>query len=237
MYGPQILKQNEICALFRSHYLLARVAVLSFTTSTFTFFPSLTSWDNKCCLSCCASFTYHRRNANLFFFNIHLVEIPLFAGQTYSISLLPSCTFHTFWAFDMHPTTFVLLLVSSFAQTSFAVYQLAEDYSGDGFFRGFEFFTDADPTNGHVQFQSMTAANASGLAGFMNGGNATRAIYLGVDTTSQAPNGRGAVRVSSQKSFQHALVVADIVHMPQGCGTWPAFWMVGQNWPNDGKQY
>src|SRR5690348_578727 len=23
--------------------------------------------------------------------------------------------------------------------------------------------------------------------------------------------------------------------MPEGCGTWPAFWMVGPNWPNGGE--
>ena len=71
----------------------------------------------------------------------------------------------------------------------------------------------------------------------MDGGNATNAIYMGVDTTSEAPDGRGSVRVSSAKSYQHALVVADIVHMPSVCGTWPAFWMVGDDWPKNGKHF
>ncbi len=74
----------------------------------------------------------------------------------------------------------------------------------------------------------MANANDTGLAGFTTGGDATNAIYMGVDATAIAPDGRGAVRVSSKQSFQHALVIADIVHMPGGiCGTWPAFWMLG----------
>lgn len=27
----------------------------------------------------------------------------------------------------------------------------------------------------------------------------------------------------------------DIRHMPQGCGTWPAAWEVGDDWPNQGE--
>lgn len=140
----------------------------------------------------------------------------------------------------MHTTIITTLLVSitilSFTRTALAAYVLADDYSGEAFFQSFEFFTGPDPTNGHVQFQSMESANATGLAGFMDGGNATNAIYMGVDSTNQAPNGRDSVRVQSQKSYMHALVIADIVHMPGSvCGTWPAFWMVGDQWPQDGK--
>ena len=124
-------------------------------------------------------------------------------------------------------TTFSLLLLASiFLQTTFAAYQLIQDYSGDAFWQGFDFFTDPDPTDGLVQFQSLEAANASGIAGFIDSGNASYAIYMGVDTEKIAPEGRAAVRVSSSESFQHALVIADIVHMPGGvCGVWPAFWV------------
>ncbi len=123
----------------------------------------------------------------------------------------------------MSPATFFLLLVSIFLSPTFAAYQLAQDYSGDAFWKGFDFFTDPDPTDGLVAFQSLDAANSSGIAGFINGGNASSAIYMGVDTEKVAPEGRAAVRVTSSESFQHALVVADIVHMPGGvCGTWPA---------------
>jgi hypothetical protein len=59
---------------------------------------------------------------------------------------------------------------------------------------------------------------------------------MGVDTTKVAPDGRASVRVTSSRSFQHGLIIADIAHMPGGvCGTWPAFWMVGSNWPSNGE--
>ncbi|KAK4943663.1 hypothetical protein LTR10_016760 [Elasticomyces elasticus] len=136
----------------------------------------------------------------------------------------------------MLPTHCLLLLVSALFQTTFATYQLVQDYTGDAFWQGFEFFTEADPTDGLVQFQSLEQANATGLAGFIESGNSSLAVYMGVDTTKVAPEGRASIRVSSTQTFQHALVIADIAHMPGGvCGSWPAFWMVGSNWPNNGE--
>ncbi|KAK5938140.1 hypothetical protein PMZ80_009729 [Knufia obscura] len=132
-------------------------------------------------------------------------------------------------------TSSLLASIFLLSQTAQSAYILADDYSGEAFFQSFDFFTDKDPTNGHVKYEALEKANATGLAGFMDGGNATKAVYMGVDSTSEAPDGRGSVRVSSAKSYQHALVVADIVHMPSVCGTWPAFWMVGDDWPNNGE--
>lgn len=124
---------------------------------------------------------------------------------------------------------FTVLLASVVLPAS-ARYNLVQDYSGDNFFNEFDFFTEPDPTQGHVVYKSMVDANATGLAGFIDGGNATNAIYMGVDTKQVAPEGRGSVRVTSKQSYQHFLMIADIVHMPGGiCGTWPAFWTVGQN--------
>lgn len=148
----------------------------------------------------------------------------------------------------MFSKTLFLLLASIVTQT-FATYNLVQNYSGDAFYQNFDFvstssayphevsnqtkFSDPDPTDGHVQFQTLEAANSTGLAGFIQGKNSTtEAIFMSVDSRNVAPDGRGAVRVSSKQSFTHALVVADIVHMPGGiCGTWPAFWMLGPDWP------
>jgi hypothetical protein len=131
-----------------------------------------------------------------------------------------------------------LLLASTLFTSGIATYTLAQDYTGANFFNGFEFFTGADPTSGHVQFVDMRTANSTGIAGIMSGGSANNAVYLGVDSSTVAPQGRGAIRVTSTQTFQHALVIADIAHMPGGiCGTWPAMWMLGANktWPDGGE--
>jgi hypothetical protein len=58
---------------------------------------------------------------------------------------------------------------------------------------------------------------------------------MAADTTSAGGSGRGSVRVSSTQQFQHGLFIIDILHIPTGCGTWPSFWLLGANWPNNGE--
>lgn len=131
-----------------------------------------------------------------------------------------------------------LALLVSALPSALATYQLSADYSGQAFFDSFDFFTGPDPTNGHVKYVSKDEANSSSLAGLMFGGNATGAIYLGVDSTTITPQGRPSIRAISSDTYNHALVIVDILHMPGGiCGTWPAFWMLGStsDWPYAGE--
>ena len=111
-------------------------------------------------------------------------------------------------------------------------YTIADNYNSTNFFNEFSFFTGQDPTGGFVDYQGGAPANQSGLAGYSNG-----AIYLGVDHKTVNPaGGRNSVRVTSNKAYTKGLFIADIAHMPAGiCGTWPAFWMFGPNWPNSGE--
>lgn len=71
---------------------------------------------------------------------------------------------------------------------------------------------------------------ASSLLGGVSGGG-SGGISWGVDTSNVAPSGRQSVRISSKKAYESGLVVLDVEHMPTGCGTWPAFWMLGPTWP------
>ncbi|EXJ56597.1 endo-1,3(4)-beta-glucanase [Cladophialophora yegresii CBS 114405] len=120
------------------------------------------------------------------------------------------------------------LLVSS----STAGYVLQDDYSADQFFSMFDFFTDPDPTGGYVQYVDQNTAQQGGLINNNNG-----AIYMGVEHANVASgSGRQSVRLTSKKSYTHGLIVLDLAHMPGGiCGTWPAFWTVGPNWPTAGE--
>ena len=51
---------------------------------------------------------------------------------------------------------------------------------------------------------------------------------MGVDHTNVASGaGRASVRLTSEKSYNHGLVILDLAHMPGGiCGTWPALYVV-----------
>lgn len=113
-------------------------------------------------------------------------------------------------------------------------YQLVEQHKGLNFYDGFDFFTDADPTHGNVQYQSRSDAISKQLIGVVPSNKTDFPIYMGVDHTSITAN-RPAVRLTSKKSFNHALVLIDVQHMPSGCGVWPAIWMTGPDWPNSGE--
>ncbi|KAI0005363.1 concanavalin A-like lectin/glucanase domain-containing protein [Russula compacta] len=117
---------------------------------------------------------------------------------------------------------------SSTAQSNFHVVQ---SYSGSTFFSGWDFFTGSDPTNGNVQFVDQQTAQSSNLTSISSAGNA----IMRIDTTPQVSGNRNSVRVQTQFSFNGGLVIMDSVHMPTGCGTWPAFWMNGPTWPQTGE--
>lgn len=133
---------------------------------------------------------------------------------------------------------------SAFVPATNPTYALKHDYSGPNVFENFQFYSDKDPTNGHVKYVDAQTANSNGLAGFMpeltdKSANAQAPFYLGVDDkTPQSTAGRSSVRVNSIHKFNHALIIADILHMPAPvCGTWPAFWTLGSgsDWPNAGE--
>jgi len=135
----------------------------------------------------------------------------------------------------MFYSTFTTLLAGSLVvRGSIAGYVLTDDYSKDKFFGNFDAFTDKDPTNGFVKYEDFKTATEQHLIGTVS--NANDASYLGVDHATKTTTGRSSMRISSKKSFNHGLFIADIAHMPGGmCGAWPAFWLVGPDWPNGGE--
>ncbi|KAM0712349.1 hypothetical protein Q7P37_011444 [Cladosporium fusiforme] len=117
--------------------------------------------------------------------------------------------------------------------TGWAQYVLEDDYTANGnFFDQFQFYNDSDPTHGFVDYVQRDSAESAGLIN-----NNYGKVYMGVDHTNVASKrGRPAVRIESTKTYDNGLVVIDIEHMPGGiCGTWPAFWMFGPNWPKGGE--
>lgn len=126
----------------------------------------------------------------------------------------------------------ILIYLYSFRATLVsASWRLQHAYQGQTFFDGFTFFTDPDPTHGFVRYVNRSAAEASGLI------HASRdaAVLIQADHTSIAHDGRPSVRLTSNEVYQSGLFLFDVEHMPIGCGTWPALWLVGPDWPSRGE--
>ncbi|KAL5535619.1 hypothetical protein ACEPAF_3713 [Sanghuangporus sanghuang] len=120
---------------------------------------------------------------------------------------------------------------SGAAPTATSPWKLVESHSGKNFFDGFSFWDLADPTNGAVDYQSQEDAESGGLIEINDDGNAV----LKVDTTSTISGNRKSVRITTENTFTGGIFVLDAVHMPQGCGSWPAFWSNGPDWPTFGE--
>jgi len=124
----------------------------------------------------------------------------------------------------------LLILTVCSLELSFA-YKISQLYSGATFFNGFDFFTAGDPTHGYVNYVNQSRATSQGYIGLK--GNA---VYIGSDHTNVVTGrGRDSVRLSSKVNWDSGLFILDSTHMPAGCGTWPAWWLVGPNWPNEGE--
>ncbi|EPQ61123.1 hypothetical protein GLOTRDRAFT_113571 [Gloeophyllum trabeum ATCC 11539] len=112
-------------------------------------------------------------------------------------------------------------------------WNLVHSWQGKNFFDGWDFWDTADPTHGIVNYLSQSDAMSQGLASISSSGTA----LMKVDTTNNlsATANRASVRITTQASWTLGLVLMDAVHMPTGCGTWPAFWSNGPNWPAGGE--
>ncbi|KAK4696153.1 hypothetical protein P7C71_g1722, partial [Lecanoromycetidae sp. Uapishka_2] len=135
----------------------------------------------------------------------------------------------------MYSLTLKALLASMILiKTSIAGYVLTDDYEKDSFFGNFTAFTEEDPTNGFVQFVDYENGIKQEIIG--SASNDANSSYLGVDHTTSSTSGRASHRITSNKAWNLGLFIADISHMPVGCGTWPAFWMLGPGtWPAGGE--
>ncbi|KAF2435695.1 hypothetical protein EJ08DRAFT_285652 [Tothia fuscella] len=127
--------------------------------------------------------------------------------------------------------TSTFLLSFTFIRSSVAGYTLIDGYTPSNFFDGFNFFDGKDPTDGFVKFVNRQAAESSALIS-----TAADSVKFGVDSTSVTKDGRMSIRIESKKSYSTGLIIADIAHMPGSiCGTWPAFWTIGPDWPANGE--
>lgn len=135
----------------------------------------------------------------------------------------------------------LLLALGAAQQVASTSYTLQDTYDASNFFDAFRWWTTPDPTNGFVDYVGRDAATAAGLTRIVEGED-RRQVYIGVDTENTYPvddsavRGRPSVRLESMKLYNQMLLVADIEHMPTGCGAWPALWTYGNvTWPDQGE--
>lgn len=112
-------------------------------------------------------------------------------------------------------------------------YHLENDITGRKFYDAFVFENIPDPTHGRVDYVDKATAIAHNLT------FATDDAFVLKSDDKEVLNpygpGRKSVRLRSVETHTNMLLVFDIRHMPQGCGTWPAVWTVGPNWPHGGE--
>ncbi|KAH8833270.1 glycoside hydrolase family 16 protein [Flagelloscypha sp. PMI_526] len=116
------------------------------------------------------------------------------------------------------------------ANESFALEVL---YEKEDFLNQWDFFDGDDPTHGNVNYLSKEDAIAKKLAFVQDDG--TTVLAVDNTTTLKSGDSRNSVRISSKRKFDGGLFIADFWAMPHGCSVWPAYWTLGDNWPNNGE--
>lgn len=121
----------------------------------------------------------------------------------------------------------------AYATTTLALetYQLKESYNPSNFFDKFTFFSSPDPNQGFVKYRNKKDATSLKLIE-----SSREDVTIRVDSTSTDSDGRSSIRLESTNTYNGGLFIADFAHLPkQACGAWPAFWLSGPKWPQDGE--
>ncbi|BGP31970.1 hypothetical protein JCM10296v2_003749 [Rhodotorula toruloides] len=135
-------------------------------------------------------------------------------------------------------------------------YKLVTTYAGTAFFDGWTFWDTAGSSciqRMHVQFalsgtmRSLVDVGSQGQVTYLGSSTAAdnklistsaKSAIMRVDNTTKLGSGapRNSIRIHSKDAVKiNSLIVADILHMPTGCATWPAWWSNGPNWPAGGE--
>ncbi|CEH13594.1 hypothetical protein CBOM_01507 [Ceraceosorus bombacis] len=117
---------------------------------------------------------------------------------------------------------------TSSASSRSSIWTLHDSHRGENFFDGFEFWSLPDPTHGQVSFQTQSDAEKLGL---ISASNRTAARMKVSSEELSLGQDRPSVRFQGNRTYNEGLIVFDVVKMPVGCGTWPALWTVGDDWP------
>ncbi|KAK1221539.1 hypothetical protein PQX77_015658 [Marasmius sp. AFHP31] len=112
-----------------------------------------------------------------------------------------------------------------------ASYSQQDNIVGSGFNDAFNYEAISDPTHGRVNYVDGNTARSQNLTFAGSDSFILRADFR--TTLNPSGPGRNSVRLASKKTYTSGVMIFNMRHMPQGCGTWPAVWTVGSNWPNN----
>ncbi|KAF7348526.1 hypothetical protein MVEN_01370100 [Mycena venus] len=113
--------------------------------------------------------------------------------------------------------------------TSNEGWKLSKKLEGSDFLDFFNYDTGTGDNDGVAEYVNGVQ---EGLA--YTSGNQ---VILAVDTAEDV-SARNSLRMVSKTTFNAKdmnLFIFDIAHMPAVCGTWPAVWFTGANWPYQGE--
>jgi hypothetical protein len=114
-------------------------------------------------------------------------------------------------------------------------YRLVEAQYGSNFFDFYDFYDGPDSLGsaGYNVYVSKESAMQSQLAG-VKVEDGEEFVYMSSAPTEDGP--RDSVRLEGKRRFERGLFVLDVVHMPNGPGVWPAFWLTDEAaWPRNGE--
>ncbi|KAJ3276890.1 hypothetical protein HDV01_002945 [Terramyces sp. JEL0728] len=111
-------------------------------------------------------------------------------------------------------------------------YYLYRSYDANSIYNGpdwqFSTTNPSDISQGSANYVSRNQAVSLGIFKVQN-----NQLYVGAQ---QVMNGNpSSIRLYTPERFTGGLWIFDSTHVPSGCGTWPAFWLVGANWPTNGE--
>jgi len=113
--------------------------------------------------------------------------------------------------------------------TSSDGYKLTSKLEGSDFLDFFKYDSGTGDNGGSANYVNGVS---EGLA-YTSGSQ----VILAVDNSENVA-ARNSLRMVSKTTFNAKdmnLFIFDIAHMPAVCGTWPAVWFTGANWPYDGE--
>ncbi|KAJ6513505.1 glycoside hydrolase family 16 protein [Mycena vulgaris] len=125
----------------------------------------------------------------------------------------------------------LLTLSSTVSLVAGATYSRTESIVGAGFYNAFNFEAIGDPTSGRVNYVDKATAMSQNLT-FASGNTFIMRADAKTVISDSSAVGRNSVRIRTNNAYTTHVAVFDIVHMPQGCGTWPAVWETDEaTWP------